>query len=276
MTGEIARAKINLALHVTGRRDDGYHLLDTLVAFADVGDALTVLPGDGLELTIDGPFAAGLSTSQNLVLDAAHALRAATGAELGAKITLTKNLPVASGIGGGSADAAAALRALNTLWNTGLGKDALAEIGAPLGADVPMCVLSVPLRATGIGTDLVPLPFSARHAILVNPGVEVSTPAIFTALTNRDNPPIGTPVDIGDLPRLRNDLEATASALEPAIGTVLKAIGATGDCRLARMSGSGATCFGLYDSREAAMAAADQLRANQTDWWVVATTLEGV
>ncbi|MBB4305488.1 4-diphosphocytidyl-2-C-methyl-D-erythritol kinase [Rhodobium orientis] len=288
MIAEAASAKINLALHVTGRRDDGYHLLDTLVAFADIGDRLTVetaAAGAGISLEITGPFAKGLSgADDNLVLAAARTLEAVA-AKRGklvppARLSLEKNLPVASGIGGGSADAAATLRALNRLWGLDLSAEALAELSAPLGADVPMCVVGHPLRATGIGTDLHPFAaFAGADALLVNPGVSVSTPAVFKALTARDNAGIGAVPDLSDREALiafvatcRNDLEATAAKLAPAIADALAAVDNTAPL-LTRMSGSGATVFGLYDSAEAAKRAAEAIAAEHPEWWVMPTKL---
>ncbi|MCW2308268.1 4-(cytidine 5'-diphospho)-2-C-methyl-D-erythritol kinase [Rhodobium gokarnense] len=288
MIAEAAPAKINLALHVTGRRADGYHLLDTLVAFADIGDRLNVEAaptGAGITLEITGPFAKGLSgAGDNLVLAAAKALRAAA-AEHGklvppVRLSLEKNLPVASGIGGGSADAAATLRALNRLWGLDFSLEALADLSAPLGADVPMCVVGRPLRATGIGTDLDPLAaFGGCDAVLVNPGVSVSTPAVFKALAKRENAGIGAVPDLSGRDALvafiatcRNDLEATAATLAPAIADALRTVSGTGPL-LTRMSGSGATVFGLYDSADAAARAAAAITSAHPEWWVAPTKL---
>ena len=272
----LARAKINLCLHVTGQRGDGYHLLDSLVVFADIGDRITCAPAEGVGLTISGPEAAGLSSGEdNLVLRAARAF----GGNLGAAITLDKHLPLASGIGGGSADAAATLLALARLWGVGL-PDA-ARILA-LGADVPVCLRGQPCRMQGVGEVLTPLtPLPAAHLVLVNPRVEVPTPAVFRALTRRDNAPLPR-----DLPRLkglaelaaflhmqRNDLEAPAIALAPVIATAKQALGAQPGCHLARMSGSGATCFGLFDDPLTAAAAASALRAAHPGWWVASAAM---
>ncbi len=262
---EAAPAKLNLALHVTGRRADGYHLLDSLVAFAGMGDRVMLEPGP-LSLRIDGPFAAGLSADDNLCL------RAAKLAGGDAAIRLTKNLPVASGIGGGSADAAAVLRGL-------------ARMGRPLpdhpewlGADVPVCIGSRPARMQGVGEIVTPLPpLPAIPLVLVNPGVAVSTPQVFAAMERRDNPglpPIPSFTGLADLAAwlaaTRNDLEAPAQAIAPVIGQVLKALRVTGAAS-ARMSGSGATCFGLYDTAERASISATALK--QHGWWAVATEL---
>ncbi|WP_295049137.1 4-(cytidine 5'-diphospho)-2-C-methyl-D-erythritol kinase [uncultured Paracoccus sp.] len=262
---ETAPAKLNLALHVTGRRADGYHLLDSLVAFAGVGDVVSLEPGP-LSLRIEGPFAAGLSGDDNLCL------RAARLAGADAAITLTKNLPVASGIGGGSADAAAVLRGLARMGHP------LPARTERLGADVPVCLASGVARMQGAGEVLTPLPvLPAIPLVLVNPGLALSTPQVFAAMDRRDNP--GLP----DIPRFagladlagwlaltRNDLEAPARSIAPVIGQVLDRLRATG-AAFVRMSGSGATCFGLYDGADRARIAADALKQN--GWWAVATEL---
>lgn len=257
-----APAKINLCLHVTGRRADGYHLLDSLVVFADVGDTLELQHG-ALDLTVRGPEAVHLD-GDNLILQAARYVG------LDARMHLTKNLPVASGIGGGSADAAAALRGLASLHGTDLPISTEA-----LGADVPMCVASSPLRATGVGEDLHPLPaLPSLWMVLANPRVGVSTPAVFKARPNVDGSSIDAPVEWATaadfatyLQAQRNDLEPTARALCPQIDDVLTALSSQ-DPLLARMSGSGATCFGLFADANSATAAADALRRDHPDWWV--------
>lgn len=272
----LARAKINLCLHVTGQRGDGYHLLDSLVVFADLGDRISCCADDGLGLTITGPQGAGLTAGpDNLVLRAAKAF----GGARGAAIVLDKNLPVASGIGGGSADAAATLQALARLWGCGL-PDAASIL--KLGADVPVCLAGRPCRMQGVGEVLTPLPpLPAAHLVLVNPGVAIPTPAVFQALTRRDNTPLPR-----EMPRLqglaelaaflqmqRNDLEPPALALAPVIGQVKQALGAQAGCYLARMSGSGATCFGLFADPLTAAAAASALRAAHPGWWVEAAAM---
>lgn len=270
MINEAAPAKINLTLHVTGQWADGYHLLDSLVVFADVGDRISVEAADGLHLSIDGPFAAGLAADDsNLVLRAARLLDPAGQAA----IRLTKNLPVASGIGGGSADAAAALRALSRLWGVPV------PSGATLGADVPACLHGRSLRLRGIGdqiTDLPPLP--ALDIVLANPGVAVPTPLIFKALTQKTNPAM--PQDLPQwqdaaafcdwLTGQRNDLLAPAAGIAPEINAVLAALRATG-CLFAGMSGSGATCFALFaQDGHGAKSARDGLAAAYPAWWVAA------
>ena len=270
----IARAKVNLALHVVGRRADGYHLLDSLVAFADFGDVVTVEPAPSLSLSITGPMAAGLSAGpDNLVLKAAQML----GSPLGAAITLEKRLPIASGIGGGSADAAATMQALGAIWGC-----ALPDAGQvlALGADVPVCLAGQSCRMAGIGDQISPLALPPAHLVLVNPGVGLSTAAVFGALLRRDNPPLPPAAPMPDAVALaaylchcRNDLEAPALSLVPQIGAVLAALQGQKGCLLARMSGSGATCFGLFASASAAVAAATALRAQSAAWWVQATTM---
>lgn len=266
---DFAPAKINLTLHVTGRRADGYHLLDSLVVFAGVGDRVTVEPDAALSLAVTGPMAAGLSgEGDNLVLRAARAMGVT------ARIMLDKHLPVSSGIGGGSADAAATLRALARMAGR-----ALPEAGAvlALGADVPVCLAGRPVRMTGIGEGLGAVPaLPAAWLVLVNPRVGVSTPAVFKALARADNAPMPR-----EVPRLRgvaelaafvqmqrNDLEAPAMALQPVIGRVKAALSAQAGCMVARMSGSGATCFGLFADPLAASAAARAIRAAEPEWWV--------
>ncbi|MEZ5756046.1 MAG: 4-(cytidine 5'-diphospho)-2-C-methyl-D-erythritol kinase [Paracoccaceae bacterium] len=266
---EFAPAKINLCLHVTGRRTDGYHLLDSLVVFAGVGDQVSGTLADPPSLAVEGPKAAGLTgEGDNLVLRAARAMG------VSARIVLEKHLPVSSGIGGGSADAAATLRLLARLSGRAL-PDAAAVLA--LGADVPVCLAGRPARMTGIGEGLAPLPpLPEVWLVLANPGVAVSTPAIFRALARADNAPLPR-----DLPRLRgaaelaafvmmqrNDLEPPALTLEPVIGRVKAALSAQPGCLMARMSGSGATCFGLFADALTANAAARAIRGAQPGWWV--------
>lgn len=262
MIHAFAPAKVNLCLHVTGKRADGYHLLDSLVIFADCGDWLQLNHGP-MALRIDGPEGGDL-TGDNLVTQAAQFMgRTAT-------ITLTKNLPIASGIGGGSADAAACLRGLAALHDVNLPNGTEA-----LGADLPMCLAAYPLRATGIGQNLQPLPdLPAMWMVLANPRVPVSTPEVFSMLQRTDTPPVAplppvtTAADFAAyLQSQRNDLEAPACKLCPAINDVLTALNATAPL-LARMSGSGATCFGLYPDAAQAKSAAVSLRQHHPRWWV--------
>lgn len=274
---EAAAAKINLCLHVTGRRADGYHLLDSLVAFTTAGDRVTASPDTRLSLLVRGPEAAALvGADDNLVLRAARAMGVA------ARLELWKELPVASGIGGGSADAAAALRALVRL--TGRNPPEPAEILA-LGADVPVCLAGRPARMRGIGEVLSPSPpLPPAWLVLVNPRLAVPTPAVFAALARRENPPLPEPPVRGwatvhalaDWLRqeTRNDLEESAVGIAPVIGSVQAAFGAVKSCLLARMSGSGATCFGLFASAAEATACASILRRRAPGWWVRETALQ--
>lgn len=274
---EGAPAKVNLALHVTGRRADGYHLLDTLVVHGGAADRVALLDrapaptgsdDTAIDLAIVGPHAAGLGTGgDNLVVRAARLL-AAEAARQGrlvgpVALRLDKRLPVASGVGGGSSDAAATLRLLDRHWGLDLGRARLAELALPLGADVPMCVWGAPLRARGIGETIEILPdLPPFRLVLANPGVPVATPAVFRALKRRDNPPLpDLPARFADLAALvawlagtRNDLEAAAIDGAPAIAETLAELRAMPGCLMARMSGSGATCFGIFAAEAAPLA----------------------
>ena len=276
---EPAPAKLNLWLHVTGRRADGYHELDSLVAFASVGDRLSLDPDAPLSLTLTGPFAGALS-GDNLVLAAARALARQAGRPERGAFVLEKNLPVASGIGGGSADAAAALRLLARAWGIDPADPALAALALSLGADVPVCLAGRTLRMSGIGERLEPgTTLTGTAVLLANPGRPVSTAAVFRARSGPYSEPPGSmpPLSAASLAEAlratRNDLEAPAVALEPAVGRTLERLGRLAGCRLARMSGSGATCFALFDDRPAAEAAAAALSAVEPGWWVAAATL---
>ena len=307
---EHAPAKLNLYLHVTGRREDGYHTLDSLVAFADCGDTVTVAPGQGLSLSVTGPYGDQVpSGPENLVLKAAALLADRFDIAAHAHITLEKNLPVASGIGGGSADAAATLRALNKLWQLQLPDDALklaadqigdepdarlalqtlftswrddldddkmSQLALDLGADVPVCIEGRTVYMSGIGEQLTlapPLP--KVWVVLVNPHTALSTPDVFKARTGDFSNPAPfyeTPKDAQDLAHLlkarSNDLCEPAMTLSPAIGDVLKALQDQDNCLLARMSGSGATCFGLFPNPALALKANQQLAQKHPKWWV--------
>jgi 4-diphosphocytidyl-2-C-methyl-D-erythritol kinase len=268
-TKQIARAKINLCLHVVGQRADGYHLLDSIVGFAEFGDVLTFAQADITTLTIGGPFADGLSGSDdNLILEAALCFSG----RKGAAIHLEKNLPVASGIGGGSADAAAALRGLSALWDEPI-PDVAAQL--KLGADVPVCVQGGMVEMRGIGALISPLSgINPLPLVLVNPNVSVSTPVIFRALSSKENPLIGKQESgVWDwISDQRNGLQAPAIAVKPVIATALDQIDRT-DSMLARMSGSGATCFGVYQNEKAAAAAAREISKAYPEWWVQTTRL---
>jgi 4-diphosphocytidyl-2-C-methyl-D-erythritol kinase len=271
---EPAPAKVNLFLHIVGRRVDGYHLLDSLAVFTEAGDVLQAAEADALSLRLEGPFAGGLAAElDNLVLRAARALAAETGIAARGRLVLQKNLPVASGIGGGSADAAAALRLLCRLWRTTPDADALARIAAGLGADVPVCLASRAARMGGIGEHLDPAPSLPDCGIvLVNPGAPLATADVFRTRQDGWSPAAllpGTWSDTAamaaDLGALRNDLEPAAINLQPVIGDVLGALSGVAGCLLARMSGSGATCFGLFADAGAAARAAEDLR--RPGWW---------
>ena len=280
-----APAKLNLYLHVVGRRPDGYHLLDSLAAFAAVGDELTFLPAPELALTIDGPFGSSLAVDDdNLVLKAARVLAAHAGRRPAAAIHLTKRLPVASGIGGGSADAAATLQGLNRLWTLGLPDTTLARIGLTLGADVPVCLAGVPSFFGGIGEEVAAAGLLPNaHIVLVNPGMPLATASVFRARAQAAAPyspaarwthAVPDAVTLaGLLAKRSNDLTAAAIDLLPAIADVLTALEQQPPCLLARLSGSGATCFGLFAERGAAREAAAAIADAHRQWWVVATTL---
>lgn len=285
MIVEAAPAKVNLYLHVTGRRFNGYHELDSLVVFTDVGDRVTVTggpEGKGPRLFLTGPFASALAAEDpesNLVIRAVRGLARSLGRDDDVSVTLHKELPVASGIGGGSADAAATLRALALLWNLPDDDSRLYTVGATLGADVPVCIASRPSYFAGIGDILSPAPpLPETYLVLVNPGVAVPTPSVFkvrsglfseTARLERE------PTDARDLARQlalrRNDLSGPAASLAPVILSAMEALAATPECLLSRLSGSGATCFGLFAEREAAAAAAAQIAKAHPSWWVTPT-----
>lgn len=308
MTGtsivEAAPAKLNLYLHVTGRRADGYHELDSLVAFAEFGDSIALtpaaarvalrgadLPPAGPRLAIAGPFGPALmgeNPANNLVMRAAHALAVRLGREADVMIALTKALPVASGIGGGSADAAACLRALARLWGVPPDDPALFAVAAGLGADVPVCVAGRSCYFGGIGDVLDEAPdLPESHAVLVNPNVPVPTPAVFKSMAAAraesgaafSAPARFTrkPADAADLAALllerTNDLTAPALTVAPVIADVLAALERSAGCLLPRLSGSGATCFGLYATAAAAEAAAKAIAAASPGWWVKPTRL---
>ncbi|CVI56242.1 4-(cytidine 5'-diphospho)-2-C-methyl-D-erythritol kinase [Agrobacterium leguminum] len=280
-TIEAAPAKINLALHVTGQRADGYHLLETLVTFTEAGDTIHIRDADADSFSISGPFGNLLRAGDggdNLVTRARDLLRdalASTGQPVPpVAIHLEKNLPVASGIGGGSADAAATLRGLLRHWRAGIAPDTLASTALTLGADVPMCLESRSLIARGIGEDIEPLTDLPELAmVLANPLKAVSTPEIFRRLQNKTNPPLPASATIGwmdFLAQSRNDLQPPAQALLPEIGEIIGLLSQEG-AALVRMSGSGATCFGIFHSLEAARKAETSLRKKRPGWYFQAT-----
>jgi 4-diphosphocytidyl-2-C-methyl-D-erythritol kinase len=266
---EAAPAKVNLFLHVTGQRPDGYHLLDSLVVFAEAADRIRFTPSGTLALAITGPFAASLADEpDNLVLRAARMLAAEAGVRPSGTLTLDKQLPVASGIGGGSADAAATLRLLCRVWRLNPMDEVVVRIASRLGSDVPVCLQSRPMSMRGVGERLTPTPsLPPCGLVLVNPGVPLATAAVFRARTPGNYTPEAVLPDTwdtaarmaADLGGLSNDLQPPAIALLPAIGDVLRSIADRPGCLLARMSGSGATCFGLFASVEDAKAAAGEL-----------------
>ena len=269
---EVARAKLNLALHVRGRESDGYHRIETLFAFCEDGDLLRVERRREISLAIEGRFAASLaSQSDNLVLRAARSLAERYAISSGAALTLDKRLPVASGIGGGSADAAAALRLLDRWWALGASAQALLDVAAPLGADVPACLLSKTLRGEGRGDRLVEVSLpglSGLPVLLVNPGVAVATGAVFQAWHGDDGGPLPDDFRLG-----RNDLQDPAISIAPGIAEVLDLLSAQRGVDFVRMSGSGATCFALFDDQAGRDRAAALIATARPGWWTLATRL---
>jgi 4-diphosphocytidyl-2-C-methyl-D-erythritol kinase len=268
---ETAYAKLNLALHVRERMAGGYHRIETIFAFLDQGDLLTAEPADLLELDIGGPFAEGLSKTDNLVIDAARRLAELSGIGRGARLRLDKRLPVASGIGGGSADAAAALRLLNRVWGLDHSIASLAEMAKPLGADVPACVVSQTCRGTGIGHDLAIIAgddLQRYTALLINPLVPVSTADIFASWDGVDRGPLEEGPIIPAARSGRNDLEKPAVALVPLLADVLATLE---ECQpvIARMSGSGATCFALFETLAEAQEAEHHGRQALGEIWTM-------
>ena len=290
MISEFAPAKVNLTLHITGQREDGYHLLDSLVVFADIGDRIDIFEANTLSLTVEGAEAQGVPADMsNSILKAATFFNPQAA---GAAFLLTKNLPSAAGIGGGSADAAAALRGLLRHWEAdaealfpkGLDLAKLTEAetarlaakAKTLGADVPVCLFSHPARMRGIGADLTFIrDLPPLHAVMVNPRVAVSTPDVFKAITDKSNPAMPDVPEFEDASALikwlaaqRNDMQPAAMSLFPKIGDVIAALEAQPSCQLARMSGSGATCFGLFPDAKSAQNAASKIQESNPSWWV--------
>jgi 4-diphosphocytidyl-2-C-methyl-D-erythritol kinase len=288
---EEGRAKVNLTLRVIGRRADGYHDLESVVAFADCADRLTLEPGGELKLTTTGPLSAACGdTTDNLVFKAARLLaEAVPNLKLGA-FALDKVLPVAAGIGGGSADAAAALRLLASLNNLSLDDPRLQQVALATGADVPVCLFSRACDMTGVGEQLLPLALPSMPCVMVNPRVPVATKDVFKALGLRNGELLVGATDVLEAPAwpehgasiadwveiletVPNDLEAPAMRIEPVIGDVLEALRDSGGVKLARMSGSGATCFAIFGAPNDAHAAAEIIRMDHPGWWVHAGTL---
>jgi 4-diphosphocytidyl-2-C-methyl-D-erythritol kinase len=288
---EDARAKVNLTLRVVGRRTDGYHDIESVVAFADCADHLTLTPGSGLELVASGPLAEACgATSDNLVIKAARLLGERVPDLKAGRFTLDKLLPVAAGIGGGSADAAAALRLLAQLNGVAFDDPRILEAARLTGADVPVCVGSRPCVMTGVGESLLPLSLPILPCVMVNPRIPVATKDVFNALGLRNGellvgatdvlrgtawPEAGASVEdwVEVLAASSNDLEGPATRIQPIIGEVISALSATNGAWLARMSGSGATCFAIYENTADAGRAAEKIRQDHPEWWVHAGTL---
>ncbi len=279
-----APAKINLYLHITGKRHDGYHELDSLISFADIGDTITIEFADQIDFQTNGPFGAAFTPSDiinaphspNLVVRALWALAKLAEIKPSVKITLDKQLPLASGIGGGSADAAATIWGLCELWGLPKNLPGINDLLLQLGADVPVCYACETARVTGIGEILEPITnLPEIPLVLVNPGKPCATKDVFQRLQKSVKAPTYLPPDLDDiydfcdfLNQQNNDLETPARQLVPEIGNVLNAIAANKDCLIARLSGSGATCFGLYDTPAQAQSAAKAILSDNPDWWV--------
>ena len=277
---ERAHAKINLALHIMGRRHDGYHELDSIVVFADVADVLTISPADVVSLNVTGPFASALPREGANSIMSAWTLLDDFSRQQGAPITpvkfqLEKNLPIASGIGGGSADAAAALRGLIRYFDLAISSQDLNELALQLGADVPVCLLQESSRMTGIGEIIEPLEIDLPEGIvLVNPRIPAPTSKVFESLNLEPGQSFGVGIgNVHDIQSWRNDLTASAVTLVPGIADVIGSLILQPDIICSRMSGSGATCFGLFESLEHAQIAAASIAERHPGWWVVATTL---
>ena len=281
---EFAPAKINLFLHVGDKRSDGFHAVQSLVAFASIGDELNFKMAEGLNLEVTGRYAGSLAGEvDNLVLRAARVLAVEAAVVPAAKIALSKTLPVSSGIGGGSADAAATLRGLERLWKIGLAEAARTKLAASLGSDVPVCLASVPSWMEGRGEQVTPAGALPTMAIvLANPGIAVSTAEIFARLDARHGVSGSKPARWASVQELiaylnttANDLEGPSRTVAPAIGDVIDALRGSPNVLLARMSGSGATCFGLFGTEASARSAAERIAAVHPDWWVMPGTLAG-
>ncbi len=281
----VAPAKINLCLQVHGRRSDGYHLIESLVVFAETGDRIEARPAEHLSLAVDGPFANQVPTDgDNLVLRAARALAAALKPDAGAELRLHKCLPVAAGLGGGSADAAATLLALQSIWRLQMDDAALHRLALELGTDLPVCLAARPSVMSGIGEVVRPVrKLPVLHLVLVNPGCRLATAAVYGRLgaARQQPPPTPLPDAFQDLAALAavivgrgNDLEVPARQMTPDIDRVLDRLNGSVDCVAARMSGSGPTCFGMFVSPAAAAAAARTIGAAEPTWWVLAAPVK--
>jgi 4-diphosphocytidyl-2-C-methyl-D-erythritol kinase len=282
---EAARAKVNLTLHMKGKRRDGYHELESLVVFADVSDELVFTPASEDRLSLEGPFA-GLVDGENLVLKAKRAFASWLGVTVSGDFLLKKNIPVAAGLGGGSSDAAATIRALLKAYDRDEDTKTFIRRSASIGADVPVCLQNNAAWMCGLGERVTPVSgLTPLPALLVNPGIKLSTAAVFKTLNAKPLQPeeAGAPPSFPGwrnpqeaavwLNEGRNDLEAPAIALEPAVKKVLDALRRLDGCMLSRLSGSGPTCFGIFLSQDAAAEAASEMRRSHPSWWVQATTL---
>ena len=277
-----APAKLNLFLHITGKRADGYHLLQSVMIFVDVGDDMEFYPHDGFLIDAEGRFATDLpSPAENIIYRAAKALAETFRVPLSAGIRIKKNLPIASGVAGGSSNAATTLLGLSKLWGLPDDRDRLHKIAISLGADVPACLIRRPVWAEGIGEKMSALPhMPPLHFVLANPMIATPTAEVFARFKNRISAPIQysgrkKTMDewISDLRLYRNDLTEAAIEVCPEIQFVLRALRDTPNCHLARLSGSGATCFGIYDTPYAAQAAVNKLRTQYPDWWITSANL---
>ena len=277
----LAPAKINLFLHLISKRLDGYHNIESLIAFTDFGDLIKVEEATELTLEIEGPFAEdikGLDEEQNLVMRAAVGLNKLTGKYLGAKITLVKNIPVSSGIGGGSSDAAATIKALQKLWHLSIPDGDILKICLSLGADVPACLYGNPVFVSGMGEELRPIQgLSDFYCVLVNPRIQISTPTIFNSFDGGFSSSISHSgdEDLFGFVRFSNDLQKPADVLVPEIQQAIESLMGEKGCKLARMSGSGATCFGLFDKKDDVEKAFGGIKAKNSNWWVSSGVIKG-
>lgn len=268
-----APAKLNLFLHITGKRPDGYHLIESLVVFTEFGDTLDISCADSLTLEIKGEFSGFLQsdTENNLVMKAAKLLQPYANGQ-GAKITLHKHIPMGAGLGGGSSDAAATLRALSSLWNIDISKDELMAMALLLGSDVPACYEAVSAVISGIGEFIRPVNYESwPFVLLINPRKPLLTASVYKQFSGSY---AASRTDIDNLVSTQNMLEASAIQLMPEIKDIIRAIAQTKECRLARMSGSGATCFGLYDMQEHAEEAKTQIAGEFPEAWLTVTRIK--